>query len=214
MVLWTDGSVSFLFGKCCSGVIANCSLFGTEATLSISAGPECSSCSAEACGILRALCWSRKHQQVCYFSSLLLLSDFCSVLSTLSSSPSFLLLQSLWHELSSLSSCSKRIKWVPGHLFLPGNDAVDELARRGALLVPSVIPCSLSLLLSLVSTLIFPQTIGILSHLNSSRQAPSISTEGLVLLCHARCVPSRLRCKEYSLLLSSYQFIIGKIENP
>ena len=43
---------------------------------------------------------------------------------------------------------------------------------------------------------------------------PSISTEKLVLLCHARCVPSRLRCKEHSLLLSSYQFIIGKIENP
>ena len=45
-------------------------------------------------------------------------------------------------------------------------------------------------------------------------KVPSISTEDFVLLRHARCVPSRLRCKEHSLLLSSYQLIIGKIENP
>ena len=45
-------------------------------------------------------------------------------------------------------------------------------------------------------------------------QVPSFSTEELVLLRHACCVSSRLRCKEQSLLLSSYQFIIGKIENP
>ena len=42
----------------------------------------------------------------------------------------------------------------------------------------------------------------------------SISTEELVLLRQARCVPSRLRRKEHTQLLSSYQFIIGKIENP
>ena len=77
LVLWTDGS--FPFGKGGSGVLANCSLCGTEATLSFSAGPVCSSFSAEACAILHALCWSRQHQQVCDFSSVLLLSDsFCS----------------------------------------------------------------------------------------------------------------------------------------
>ena len=31
-------------------------------------------------------------------------------------------------------SCSIRLQWVPGHLFLPGNDAAEELARRGVLL--------------------------------------------------------------------------------
>ena len=55
-VLWTDGSVPFPFGKGGSGVLANCSLCGTEATLSFSAGPVCSSFSAEACAILHAIC--------------------------------------------------------------------------------------------------------------------------------------------------------------
>ena len=69
LVLWTDGSVAFAFGKSGSGVLANCSLCGTEATFSFSAGPVCSSLSSEACAILHALCWSRQHQQVCHFSS-------------------------------------------------------------------------------------------------------------------------------------------------
>ena len=83
LVLWTDGSVPFPLGKGGSGVLANCSLCGAEATLPFSAGPVCSNFSAEACAILHALCWSRQHQQVCHFSSLLLLSDFRSVLSSI-----------------------------------------------------------------------------------------------------------------------------------
>ena len=45
-------------------------------------------------------------------------------------------------------------------------------------------------------------------------QVPSISTEEFVLSRHARCVLSRLRCNGHSLLLSSYLFKIGRIENP
>ena len=165
--LTTDVSVPFPIGKGGLGVLANCSLSGTDATLPFSAGPVCSIFSAKACAILQAFCWSRQHQQVCHFSSLLLLSGSRSVLTTLSSPPYFFLPQSLWQiwqELPSLSSCSIRLQWVPGHSSLPGNNAADELARRGALLAPSAIPCGLS---SLVSTLLFSWTGGVLSHLNS-----------------------------------------------
>ena len=73
-----------------------------------------------------------------------------------------------------------------------------------------------------VSRLIFSQTGGVLFHQNSSihrcssihQNVPTISTEKLVLLCNARCVPSRLRCNGHSLLLRSYQLRIGRIEIP
>ena len=76
-------------------------------------------------------------------------------LATLSSLPSFLLPHSLWQKLSSLSFCSIRLQWVPGHSFLPENDAVDELVRPGTLLVPSAIPCSLSPLISRIHSSLF-----------------------------------------------------------
>ena len=53
--------------------------------------------------------------------SLLLLFDSRSVLTTLSSPPSFLISQTLWQiwqELSSLSFRFIRLQWVPGHSFL------------------------------------------------------------------------------------------------
>ena len=66
--------------------------------------------------------------------SLLLLSYSRPVLATMSSLPPFLLSQSLWQiwqELFSLSSCTIRLQLVPGHSFLPWNDATNELVRAG-----------------------------------------------------------------------------------
>ena len=148
---------------------------------------------------------------------LLLLSDSRSVLATLSSPPSFLLSQTLrqiWQELSSLFSCSVRLQWVPRHSFLPGNDAVEELARRGALLAPSAIPCSLSSLISRIHSCLFSNWRRTVSSKFVDTQVPSISTEELVLPRHGCCVLSRLRCNGHSLLLSSYLSRIGRIENP
>ena len=78
LMIWY--SVPFPFGKGGSGVLANSSLCGIEAALSFSAGPVCPSFSAEAGAILQVFCWSRQHQQVCFFF-LLLLPDSRSVLS-------------------------------------------------------------------------------------------------------------------------------------
>ena len=151
-------------------------------------------------------------------TSLILLSDSRFVLTTLSSPASFLLPQSLrkiWQELSFFFTCSIRLQWVPGHSFLPENNATknDELARRGALIVPSAIPCSLSPLISPIHSCLFSDWRRTVPSKFFHIQVSSISTEELVLPRHARCVFSRLHCNGHSLLLSSYLSRIGRMEN-
>ena len=82
------------------------------------------------------------------------------------------------------------------------------------LLVPTAIPCSLSSLIFGIHFSLFSDWRHTVSSKFFDTQAPSISTEELVLLRHTRCVLSRLRCNGNSLLLSSYLSRIGRIENP
>ena len=101
LVLWSDGSVPSALSKGGSGVLAKCSLCGTEATLSLLAGPVCSSSSldpAPFCKLFAGLSSTNKS------ATSLLLSDSRSVLTTLSFSPSFLLPQTLWQIWQKLSS--------------------------------------------------------------------------------------------------------------
>ena len=102
----------------------------------------------------------------------------------------------------------------PRTLVSPGNDAADELARRGALLASYAIPCSPSPLISRIHASLFSDWRRTVSSKFFDTQVSSISTEELVLPCHARCVLSRLRCNGHSLLLRYYLSRIGRIENP
>ena len=163
-MLWTDGFIPFSFGEGGSGVLANCSLCGTEPTLSFSARPVCSSFSLKPVPFCK-LCWSRQHQQVCHFSSLLLF-DSRSVLITLFSTPSFLLLHTFWQELSFLSLVLLGYHGSPDICFFWGTTQVrswPDGERYSGPLQSLVV----SLLLSLVSTHHFSRTGGVLCHRDS-----------------------------------------------
>ena len=136
-VTWTDGSVSLSFNKGGSGVLANCSLCGTEAILCFSAGPVCLSFSAEACAILQALRWSRQHQQVCDFFSPSLRLSLCPRHSALPSNFPFTTNSLVDRAGIVFSFLLYYQATMDFQTFVsPGNDLADELARRGALLVP------------------------------------------------------------------------------
>ena len=78
----------------------------------------------------------------------------------------------------------------------------------------SAIPCSLSPLNSRIHSRPISDWRRPVSSEFFDTQVPSISTEELVLLHHARSVLSRLHCNGHSLLLGSYLSRIGRIENP
>ena len=184
LVLWTDGFVPFPFGKGGAGVLANCSLCGTEATLSFSAGPVCSSFSAEACAILHALCSTNKSAislLFSYYLTLVLASPLCPL-----------------HHLSFYLKLSGRNCLLSPPVLSEYNGSPDTRSSQGTTRLMSWPdgerylhpPQSLvvSLLLSLVSTLcLFSDWRHIVSSKFFDTQVTSISTEELVLPRHACC---------------------------
>ena len=155
-------------------------------------------------------------------TSLLLLYDSPSVLATLSTPPSFLLfpisfllfesLWKIWQELPSLSSCSIRLQWVLDTRFSWGTTRLiswPDGEHYPCLLQTLVV----SLLLSLVSTLVFSRTGGALFNLNSlTHRFPRIPPRNLCSLVML-AVFSLVFLQRHSLLLSSYFSKIGRIEN-
>ena len=80
-------------------------------------------------------------------------------------------------KLFSLFSSSIRLQWVPGHSFLPDDDAADELARPGVLLVSSAMPCSHSSLISGIQSSLFSDCWHTVSSKFFNTQILSIPTE-------------------------------------
>ena len=165
LVLWTDGSVPFPFGKGGSGVLANCSLCGTEATLSFSAGPVFPVFPlkpAPFCTLFAGLGNTIK-------SAIFLLFFSCLTL-VLSSPPCPLLHLSCYLKLCGRSgrNCPSSPPVLSGY-----NGSPDTRFSRGTTQLMSLPdgerclrpPQSLvvSLLLSLVSTLVLSRTGGVLS---------------------------------------------------
>ena len=188
LVIGIDGSALFPFGKGSSDALVNCSLCGNQATLFSLPGPVCSSFFAEACTILKAVCWCRQHQQVCHFSSLrlslcpqhtVLSFDFSFTSNPLTSSGTFG--RNCLLSPPVLSGChgSPDIYFSRGTTQLmswPG--AVHYSCALQSLVV--------SLLYSLESISLFSRTKGVLSHLNfltyKPRRCPLRSLCSLVTL--------------------------------
>ena len=161
LVLWTDGSVPFPFGKGGSGVLANCSLCGTEATLSFSAGPVFPLKPVPFCTLFAGLGNTIK-------SAISLLFFSCLTL-VLSSPPCPLLHLSCYLKLCSRSGRNCLLSPVlsgyngsPDARFSRGTTQLMSLPDGERCLRP---PQSLvvSLLLSLVSTFVSSRTGGVLS---------------------------------------------------
>ena len=165
LVLWTDSSVLFPFGKGGSDVLASCSICGTEATLSFSAGPVCSSFSAKAGAIsARSLLVSAAPTSLSFLFSYYLIL-------VLSSPPCPLLHLSYYLKLCGRSStnCLLSPPVLSDYHGSPDTRFSRATARLmswpdGERYLRSPQSLVVSLLLSLVPTLVFSRTGGILSH--------------------------------------------------
>ena len=152
----------------------------------------------------------------CKFQSVFFLTDSQSALSILSSTPSYLLPESLWNVWSLASFLSNNItlsfQWVPGHAGLPGNEKADLLAKTGASLPTDAIQCPLPPVIAKVHYSQYLNRRRHMSHSHLNFQVPKVSSKEL-LYRSIHCKLSRLRCHGHSLLLSSYLHRISRKEN-
>ena len=93
----------------------------------------------------------------------------------------------IWQELSFLSFFTIRLQWVSAHSYLPRSNAADKVARQGALLMASAIPCSLSALTSRIHSCLFLDRRRIISSKFFDTEVSSVFTVELVLFRHTRC---------------------------
>ena len=166
LVLWTDGPIPFPFGKGGPGVDANCYLCGTEATFSFSAGSVQVSLLKPApfCTLFTDIGSTNKSATSLLFSYLTLVLF----------SPHYPLLHLSFY----LKFCG-RSGWnclLSPHVLLGYNESPDTRFSRETMRLMSwpdgerylrpLQSLVVSLLLPLVSTLVFSRTEGVLSHRN------------------------------------------------
>ena len=215
--VWTDGSVTSLFGPGGAGVYVTCSKCNTSNSLSFSSGPTASSFTAETYALKQGLAWCTSDLMTCKFQSVLFLTDSQSALSILSSAPSYLLPESLWNVWSLAYSLSNNttlsFQWVPGHAGLPGNEKADLLAKTGASLPTDAIPSPLPPVIAKVRYSQYRNWRRYISHSHLNFQVPEVSSEELLLSRSIRSELSRLRCHGQSLFLSLYLHRISRKEN-
>ena len=164
LAIWYSGQTALFLILLAKAAWRTCQLLSLwqEATPFFSAGPVCSSFSAEACAILKAFCWSRQHQQVCHFSSPTL---------ALSSPPYPPLRLSFYLNLSGRNCLLSppvlsSYNGPPDARFSRGTTQLMSLpdGQRYLCHLQSLV---VSLLLSLAFTFVFSRTGGVLCHLNS-----------------------------------------------
>ena len=205
-MIWTDSSVPFPFGKGSSGVLANCSLCGTETTFSFSACPVCSSFSAEAvsfCKFFAGLGSTNKSAISFPFSSyktLVLSLPLCALL----------------HFSFYLKLCGRNCLLCPPVLsgyngFSWGTTWLMSWPDRACYLHPLQ---SRVVSYFCIHSSLFSDYRHTVSSKFFDTLVPSISTKKFVPPCHACCVLSCLCCNKHSLLLSSCFSRMGRIENP
>ena len=206
LVLWTDGSVSFPFGKGGPAYLPTAVSVALRPLIPFQQAqfvPVFPLKPAPFCTLFAGLGSTNKSS-----TSPLLLSDSRSVLSSI-----FPVISNSVADLAGTVFSLLlfyQATMGPRHSFLPGYDAADELASWGALLAPSATSCSLSPLTCRIQSCLFSDWRRTVSSKFFATQVRSISTEELCSLCPLSSTLQRTQSVFRFFPLSK----ICRIENP